>query len=137
MFFLISNADVRVEAITTFSSNRLISGATSGRNLIRSRAQATAPSGRDCNWTAFCFGRFETGTMAARPTFFSAKIKGDRFCGKSISHQNGLQMLPKCCLDGRNVLAVDLDIVGESANNRGAVKFRIIQTSQDRLSAGA
>ena len=53
---------------------------------------------------------------------FLGQIKGDRFRGESISHQDGLQMLAKCCLDGRNVLAVDLDIVGESANNRRADK---------------
>src|ERR1700722_12224260 len=72
-FLLISKAEDRLEASTTLSSNRVTSGETSDLDLIRSRAQATAPSGRDCNCTALWFGRDRAGTIAARPIFFSAR----------------------------------------------------------------
>ena len=46
---LISKAEVRLEASTTLSSKRVTRDVTSGLHLTRSKAQAMAPSGSDCN----------------------------------------------------------------------------------------
>ena len=46
-------------------------------------------------------------------------------------------MLSKCGLYGRYVLAVHLDEIGERPDNCRTVELRIVQTSQDSLSADA
>ena len=65
------------------------------------------------------------------------EIKSNRFSDQSVFDKNRLQMLPKRRLDGRDVLAVHLDKIGERSDNRRAVKLRIVQTFQDGLGAGA